>query len=362
MAERDDDGGRAGRWLLFGGALLLGLPLLLLCGLTLVGPPTWETAAVTAAALVGVVGGLAAPFRRTAAWGPRLAVPLALAVVGYRVLAADAGTTIRAHTAPAGGEVRWIARVVPERDVAIGGSTLLRALDLMGPREPGLLDALRGGYDRMRRAEGPVPSAVVGTFLFGQRPEEHTVLRIAPTARFNPPEAVVVFLHGFIGNVTLPCWQVAQAATPVGLDVVCPSTGWRARWAEADGRAIVEATLARLRAQGVRRIYLAGLSAGGIGASRLARRVDVDGLILISGASSRARPAPIPTLVLQGRRDPRTPPAPARRYARLAGARATYVEHPEAGHWMILSHHEWATAQLRRWLAAREGLGAVHDE
>jgi hypothetical protein len=353
---------RGGRWLLFLGALLLGVPLLLLCGLTLVGPPTAETSVFTVAVLVGVVGGLAAPWQKTAAWGARIAFVILFLVVVYRFFAAEAGTTIRAYTGPHGGELRWTARIVPERDVALGGSNLLMALDAMGPEEPGLLEALRDGYDRMRRAEGPVPSAVVGTFLFGQTYDEHTVLRIAPTSRFNPPEGVVLFLHGFIGNVTLECWQVAQAANPVGVDVVCPSTGWRARWAEPDGRAIVEATIAQLRAQGARRVYLAGLSAGGIGASRLARDVDVDGLILISGASRQARPARIPTLVLQGRRDPRTPPAPARRYARLVGRRATYEEHPEAGHWMILSHHEWTTERLRRWLAEQEGLGEVHDD
>jgi len=360
--ESEDEGKRAGRWLLFFGALLVGVPLLLTCGLTLVGPPTAETTVFTVAVLIGVAGGLAAPWRRTAAWGARIAFVVLFLVVVYRFFAAEAGTTIRAYTGPSGAEARWIARVFPERDVALGGSNLLLALDAMAPPEPGLLDALRGGYDRMRRAEGAVPSAVVGTFLFGQTPEEHTVLRVAPTSRFNPPEAVVLFLHGFVGNVTLECWQVAQAANPVGLDVVCPSTGWRARWADPDGRAIVEATIEGLRAQGARRIYLAGLSAGGIGASRLARGLDVDGLVLISGASRQARPARIPTLVLQGRRDPRTPPAPARRYARLVGGRATYEEHPEAGHWMILSHHQWTTERLRRWLAEREGLGEVHDE
>ena len=363
MAARERKGAdRSGRWWLFAAALLVGAPLLALAGLTLVGPPSTETLLFTAALFVAVVSGIAAPWQRDAVWGVRFSLVVLLGVVAYRFFAAEAGVTVHASTAPAGGGTPWTARIVPERDVALGGSNLLLALDAMGPPEPGLLDALRDGYDRMRLAEGPVPSAVIGTFAFGQSPAEHTVLRIAPAARFNRPEAVVVFLHGFIGNVTLECWQVAQAANPVGLDVVCPSADWRARWAEPEGRAIVEATLERLRAENVQRIYLAGLSAGGIGASRIARDLDVDGVILISGASSRAVPAPVPTLVLQGRRDPRTPPGPARAYARRLGRRATYEEHAQAGHWMILSHHEWVTERLRRWLAEREGLGRVHDE
>lgn len=361
MAADDEREGRGGRWLLFVVALVFGVPLLALCGLTLVGPPSAETAVFTIAVLVGVVGGLAAPWQSTAAWGARGAFLVLVAVVAYRLVEAESGTTVHAYTAPGGGAVRWIDRIVPERDVALGGSNLLMALDMMGPEEPGLLDALRDGYRRMRLQEGPVPSAVVGTFLFGQSPDEHTALRVIPTSRFNPPDAVVVFLHGFIGNVTLECWQVAQAANPVGLDVVCPSTEYTARWVDDDGRAIVEGTIARLRAQGVQRVYLAGLSAGGIGASRLARSLDVDSVILISGASSGAAPARVPTLVLQGRRDPRTPPAPARAYARRLGRLARYEEHPDAGHWLILSHHEWVTERLRAWLAEREGFTTVHD-
>lgn len=347
-------------WLLFLVAIFLGLPLLALCGLTLVGPPTGETWVVTFAVLAMVIGGMIAPWGRHLAWGARAGFFVLFLVIMYRFFAAESGTTVRDETGPDASEGRWIDRIVPERDVALGGTTLLMALGAMGPPEPGLQTALRDGYDRMRRAEGPVPSAIVGTFLFGQSPEAHSLIRIAPADRFNPPEAVVLFLHGFIGNITVACWHVAQAANPVGLDVVCPSTGWQARWAEPDGRATVDATIAALRAHGVQRIYMAGLSAGAIGLSRMARDLDVEGVILISGASSRARPAAVPTLVLQGGRDPRTPPAPARAYARAVGRRARYVEAPEAGHWMILSHHELVQENLRRWLAEREGLGTIH--
>ena len=358
MATHEEKPSR--HWLLFLFAIFLGLPLLAVCGLTLLGPPSGETSVFTIAVLAMVIGGLMAPWRRYLAWGARAGFVLLFLVVVYRFFAAESGTTVRDVTGPDGREGRWIDRVVPERDVALGGTTLLLALGKMGPPEPGLRAALRDGYDRMRRAEGPVPSAIVGTFLFGQSPTDHSVIRIAPADRFNPPEAVVVFLHGFIGNITVACWHVAQAANPVGLDVVCPSTGWQARWAEPDGRATVDATIAALRARGVQRIYMAGLSAGAIGLSQMARDLDVEGVILISGASSRARPAAVPTLVLQGRRDPRTPPAPARAYARAVGRRARYVEHPEAGHWMILSHHDFVQENLRHWLAAQEGLGAIH--
>ncbi len=350
-AKKDRQGG----CLLFVLGMLIGLPLLALCGLTALGPPSIETCVFTLAILLFVVGCLVAPWRRTK---PLVlgGIVLATAVVTYRYFAAGEGETVHAMTGPQGGASRVIDRVVPERDVAIGGSTLLLATG--GLHEPGLLDALRDGYSRMRRAEGPVPSPVVGTFLFGQRPDDHALLRIAPP-RYEPPEAVVVFLHGFIGSVTLLCWQVAQAANPVGIDVVCPATTWEAEWASPEGRDTVERTIATLRAQGVRRIYLAGLSAGAVGASRLAPDLGVEGVILISGASSLARAPGVPALVLQGARDTMTPPEPARRYGRFA--RVEYPEQPDAGHWLILSHSEWAMQHMRRWLAAQEGLGTIHE-
>lgn len=352
-----DDQKRSGsRWLYFFGALCLGLPLLVICGLTLVGPPTWETGVVSLAVLIGVVSGLVAPWARPGAWGARAAFLLLFLVVVYRFFAAERSTSITSESD------RWIDRIVPERDVAIGGSNLLISLGLAGMERDGagLLDPLRDGYTRMREQEGAVPSAVISTVLFGlQSPESHSVFRVAPPSRFNPPEAVVLFLHGGMGPVTLECWQVAQAANPVGVDVLCPSADARARWASEPHRRTVEQSIEQLRAQGVQRVYLAGLSAGAIGASRLAGHLDVEGVILISGASRQARPARVPTIVIQGRDDPRCPPGPARAYARSLGRRARYVEHPEADHWLILSHHEWVTEHLREWIAEQEGLGEI---
>jgi len=358
MAKDPKDNARGLRWLWFVLSVLLGVPLLALCGLTLVGPPTVETLGVSVLAMVLVVAGLIAPWRTEATYAGSIALLLLLGIIGYRVVEADAGASLRTHTGPAMGDGRLLDRIVPERDVAIGGSNLLVMTGQV--REPGLLDALRDGYDRMRLAEGAVPSSVISTFLMGQTPEDFTVHRYSPGGRFDAPEAAIVFLHGYIGNVTLECWQVAQAAGPVGLDTYCPSTEWTGRWADPDGRAIARATIAHLRSRGVRRIYLIGLSAGAIGASRMAHALDIEGLVLISGASRQAAPASVPTLVLQGDRDTMTPPAPARAYARRA-PRARYVEVDGASHWMILSHHERVSEELRRWLARREGLEEIHE-
>ncbi|MBX3275476.1 MAG: alpha/beta hydrolase [Sandaracinaceae bacterium] len=342
-----------GRWLWFLLSILVGLPLLMVCGLALIGPPTPETAIFSLGVLVTVVGGLVAPWRASAAWAARAGLLIVLGVVGYRLSSAGSSATLRTYTGPAMSAGRWLDRVVPERDVAIGGSRLLIATGELD--EPGLIEALQDGYARMRRAEGPVPSSVLGTFVLGQTPEDHTVHRASPGGRFDARDGVLIFLHGYMGNVTLQCWQVAQAALPVGVEVVCPSTDWRGAWEEPAGRAIVEAHIARLRAAGVHRVYLAGLSAGAIGASRIAHELSIDGLVLISGASWQASPTRVPTLIVQGARDTMTPPEPARRYAERLGRRARYVELEDASHWLLLTHHEALTSELRAWLTDREG-------
>jgi predicted esterase len=356
MAANDEKkGGRIGVALFLLG-LFVGVPILALCGLTIPGPPSMETILFTVSIAIFVMACLASPWRNTRVL-VLISALLAMTVVAYRFFAAAQGDTIAASTGPHGGESRWIDRIAPERDVALAGVNLLIATDRMPRDRPGILDALRDGYARMHRSEGPVPSAIVGTFLFGQSPDDHSLLRIAPE-RFEPPEAVVLFLHGYIGSLTLACWQVAQAANPVGIDVVCPATHWSGDWTSEDGRRTVERNIEILRSQGVRRIYLAGLSQGAISISEIAPSLDVDAVILISGAQ-RGAPSPHePVLVLQGRLDRMTPRGPARAYAAQSGGH--YAEQPEAGHWMILSHHEWFTTELRTWLAEREGIGDVH--
>jgi pimeloyl-ACP methyl ester carboxylesterase len=254
---------------------------------------------------------------------------------------------VRGSEAPFGGGTRWLDRIVPERDLAIGGSTALMAIGAMGAEEDDLHGALRDGYDRMRATEGPIPSPILSTMLWGQRPGGHSMIAIDPPG---DATSAVVFLHGFMGNITIACWHVAQAATAEGVAVMCPSTGWRAHWSGSDGLATVASTIDTLRRRGMKRIYLAGLSSGAIGASLGASMLDVDGVILISGAAPEAVPKRVPTLVLQGANDPRTRPGPARAYAQKLGDLARYIEHPEAGHWMILAEHVFVTEHIRGWL------------
>lgn len=358
------------RWLLF-------VPLSALSLWALLGPPTGETMVFTVGILATTVGAFLSdqrPRRR----GLTVGLALCCTALAFRLVTADRGHTVtnisrNADTASNPGTDtasntatsrntasntnpnpttlahagRWLDRLVPERELAIGGSRLLLLLDRLPGDEPGLLQHLDDGYTRMRAAEGTVPSPVLGTFLLGQTPADHGVLRVAPAPPSKP--AALVFLHGYIGSTTLSCWQVAQGARPLGVETVCPAMDWRARWDSPAGRAIARRTIADLRASGVEHITLAGLSAGAIGASRIGDDLDIDALILISGASRRPTPASVPTLVLQGAQDPMTPAPLARAFARRA-PRARYVELPDAGHWMVLSQHRRVTSETTRFL------------
>ncbi len=329
---------RLTRWLLL-------VPLTLMCLWAMLGPPTGETLVFTVGVLVLTVGSFLRDRNRKRAMAIGLAI--AVSVVFVRLWMGAEGETIRNTNAPGDEPGRWLDRVVPERELALGGSRMLLVLGMMPGDEPGLLEHLADGYSRMRSAEGAVPSPVLGNFVLGQTRNDHGVLRVGPE---RSSETVLVFLHGFMGSTTLSCWQVAQGASPQGIETRCPAMDWRARWDSPAGRAIAREAVEAARADGAERVVLAGLSAGAIGTSRIARDLGADAVILISGASRRPRLAQVPTLVLQGGRDPMTPPAPARAYAEgVRGAR--YVEIPTAGHWMVLSHHTRVTHEITEFLA-----------
>ncbi len=136
------------------------------------------------------------------------------------------------------------------------------------------------------------------------------------------------------------------------MTTVCPSTRFRGDWWSADGESILRDTMKAVRAKGFTRIFLAGLSNGAIGASRLAPRLakDIAGLILVSGAASDANGAHMPTLVVQGRDDAHISASVVHAYATRAGAK--YVE-LDAGHFALLVERDVASAAITEWLAAR---------
>jgi len=216
-----------------------------------------------------------------------------------------------------------------EAPLAVGGTHLLVAAGrILDPDTPALESAMLAAYGRMRADEDD-PASVVHV---RQTPLAPDLLVYEAKA---PSRTAVLFLHGYGGRFALPCWQIAHAVAALGAGTACPSIGVEGDWWTAAGQRGVRAAADALHAAGYERIVLAGLSNGGIGASRLAARMKgtFAAVVLISGADPGAAPPGVPVLVVHGRRDAMSSAAGARAYARKAGA--TYVE-VDAGHFAML--------------------------
>ena len=158
------------------------------------------------------------------------------------------------------------------------------------------------------------------------------------------------------GNFTLSCWllRARRRESGHGDDVSIDDVG--RRLVVGVGREeFVRDAIASLRARGKTRIYLAGLSNGGIGASRLAPRLadeKLAGLVLVSGAAPDARASTVPTLVLQGRNDTQVSAAVVHAYA--SRSHAKYVEYT-AGHFVLLVDRDHVAAAITDWLVRTDG-------
>ncbi len=246
----------------------------------------------------------------------------------------------------AGSDGRWwspgpirpdsfaLATITPEREIAIAGAFLLGASGEV-PEGRELVPHFRQRYDEM-----------AGDALFAPSPF-FTPLTLAPDGvRFGVDGAstVVVFLHGKGGNFGLNCYLVARAVGGADRATVCPTLDFEGNWAP-DGGEVLRATLEGLRAGGAQRIVLAGLSNGAIGASVLASKVDVDGVLLIAGISAYAKRPAVPALVVAGRSDPVAPPG---RVDAFDGAGVEVVWIGE-GHFAFLTRYEEYERAIRRW-------------
>ena len=241
---------------------------------------------------------------------------------------------------------RLISRIFDESDIATIGSQIIRYARIAQPDGATLASAMHMAYARMQEDQGATPSPVLPTYLGLQSTAHFDAIEIGDG---QASKGVVIFLHGWLGSFTLPCWQISQAARTAQHATICPSMGWKADWWSPDGQIVVKEVIQSLHKKGVSRIYLAGLSNGALGALSYAQRnpTDLKGLILISGARRGVTSIAIPALVLQGKHDPQFPPAIAREFARRVGAR--YID-LDAGHFAMLIKEQEANAAISKWL------------
>jgi predicted esterase len=300
--------------------------------------------------LVTLAGLVTATVRSTRRRGvTRAGLAFVAAAIVLRAAIAGHGKTVSMSRGTSAAP--FLDRLLPEDDVAV---TSARAVIMTGMLPANdtrdLVPTLKRAFDAMNRAEGASPSPIVMTTLGLQGKDAYDTLEVSAPA----PEvhAAVLFLHGYGGNFTLQCWMIAQAARRAGAATICPSTRFAGDWWSAAGEAIVRESMQRLRERGFDRIVLAGLSNGGVGASRLAPRLRdrFVGLLLVSGAAPDAPPAGVPTLVLQGAQDTMMSPRVVRKYAAATGAE--YVE-LEGTHFVLIEQPDAMTEAMARWLSSR---------
>jgi hypothetical protein len=351
-----------GKWLLEKAlvlfALLLTLPVIGLIGLALVTPVTiWGALyllglGLMAVALLsrswrGLFSAITSPSEKMIGGA---GVTLFLAVAIIRIAVVGGNPDLIMKTLPDGRDSRWLNRLIDERDVSLFALRPLLALGMVTIREmESIWPAFQEPYQTIQANEGYTPSAFLATYLGLQRPSAFDAIFIYPEGE-QPPDTAVIFLHGFAGNFTMQCWLVGQAGRETGFLTVCPSTRWLGDWGSPQGRAITQATIAYLRQEGIERVYLAGLSNGGVGASQMASDLaELDGLILISGLSPAVEPAELPTFIIHSRQDERMPVRIARAYAEAANSWATYVE-MDGDHFVLAKRPLEVREALVSWL------------
>ncbi len=340
--------------------LFMALPILALTALA------WATPITLSGRFYLLGGWLVATGLIIAPWWRRWRMVLILG--GAATLCLTAG--VRLHltltqtspvhviVAPDAQATRWINSLIDEEDSLLFGEKILYILGGASAREDAhIAAAIAAAYTQGGPSASAFASPVLSTYLGLQSPSAFDLIIIEPKVQ-RPASVGIVFLHGYMGNVVIQCWQIAQAVNTFGAVTICPSTDRIGDWWTPVGAAIVRTTLAYLRKRGVERIYLGGFSNGGCGVgeliSPLADEPNLRGLFFIAGTcnGTAVRSAHLPVLIVQGRADERMPVENARRFASDLGPLAKYVE-IDADHFLIMKQPDRVQAAIRDWMAAQ---------
>jgi pimeloyl-ACP methyl ester carboxylesterase len=342
------------RYLVFIIGIFASLPFLLFVFLLPSTPITFTGLIYLIACLVMVAGLISTPWLRRGSLAlAGLGAALMLIILALRIAFPPLGSHLTLITLPDESGPRWLNRIFDEQDVVLFGARLGPYLGLVSKNESqGLVPAFVEARSKMDGATTLSPFLM--TYLGQQSPTAFDVVVDEPSGAAQPKRGVI-FIHGFGGNFTLQCWLVAHAGERVGALTVCPSTSRVGDWWSPQGEAILRQTMAYMRRRGIQRIYLAGLSNGGIGASHLASRFasELAGLILISGADPAAPISGLPVLVIQGKGDERIPASIADRYVAAAGAAATYLL-LDGDHFVMLKQADLVQDTIVNWIRKQE--------
>lgn len=252
-----------------------------------------------------------------------------------------------------------INALIDEQDSVLFGERLFHLVGGVSSREhKDIVSSLSTAYQEVRRANGVFASPFASTYLGLQTSTAFDAIVIEPTLE-QPAQAGVIFLHGFMGNVTVQCWQIAQAVDKIGAVTVCPSTGWVGDWWTPEGEAILQATFHYLRERGLQRLYLGGFSNGASGVGSLIPTLrstsELHGLFFIAGGrnATAVRETGLPVLVILGVDDERIPVENMRRFAEEIGEQGTFVE-INSDHFLIMKQPRLVQEALFTWLEDQE--------
>src|SRR5258706_1582867 len=343
------------RYLLCLLGIVFAIPFLLLILLAFKLPITISGMFYLIASFPLVSGLVAAPFLHkhflklifTGIIGLFLSFGIRLALMGQ-----NQSPEIRMVTLPEGKESRWLGSTIDEQDSLIFGEELFHLIGGDSTHEhETLMPAFVMAYSEIR-SQGVFPSPIVDTYLNLQQPSAFDAVIIEPKGQ---PTFGVVFLHGYMGNVTAQCWEVAQAVKEKGGVTVCPSTEWTGEWWQPNGLKILNSTFAYFRQHGISKLYLGRLSYGGISigylAPELSKQHGISGLFLIDGFTngSGILSLGLPVLMIEGTQDERIPPPVAHQFASEVEALGTYVE-VDSDHFLIMKKPKQVQGAISTWL------------
>jgi pimeloyl-ACP methyl ester carboxylesterase len=346
------------RFLLCLTGIILALPLLIITVTAFQLPITNSGIGYLFGGLLLVLGLILAPLTRKNSLLLGISgTVLVVVIITVKLIFAQQSNTqsIKMITLPQGKSSRWIGYLIDEQDSLIFGETLFHRIggDSVNEHE-NITSTLFADYSKMRSDQRVVASPFLNTYLNLQNPAHFDAVVIEPEKN-QPAEFAVVFLHGYMGNVTAQCWEIAQAVKVFGAVTVCPSTDWTGAWWEPQGRAILQETFQYVRGRGIQKFYLGGFSNGGLSINRLASQLKGEnglaGLIFIDGIqeAETIRDTGLPVLVIQGTQDERVRVEGVRQVVSAIGSSATYVEF-DADHFLIMKQSDQVQSAIVRWL------------
>lgn len=254
------------RTLLFLTGTLLAIPVLALITLVLITPVTLSGGLYLSGSILVAAGLILAAWQPKYLWMALGGLALIFTVAGARLsLIQNEASKPKVIVLPSAKGTRPVNALIDEQDSVLFGERLLSLAGGVSSREQeGIIPALSDAYREARSANGVYASPFASTYLGLQKPAAFDAVVIEPTSE-RSAQVGVIFLHGFMGNVSVQCWQIARAVEKFDALTVCPSTIWTGDWWTPGGKSILQATFQYLRGRGIERIYLGGFSNGGNG-------------------------------------------------------------------------------------------------